>query len=183
MLKSYLINPYPFSILNAKLNRANDNLLLFQGTIDSNLLWLVLFSIRLLPLGSKWRFYKAQFIKSNNAYSSELRLGSKIVRNLFVVLPVGSYRRARYCNVKGASRMRAGQGIWTLRQGILGHFRPLWGIFGANGQFKDTFLFEGRGCIPLLPPSRCAPALLIFPEPICRISSLCVSIFIIWWDD
>ena len=26
---------------------------------------------------------------------------------------------------RGASRMRAGQGIWILRQGILGHFRPL----------------------------------------------------------
>ena len=25
----------------------------------------------------------------------------------------------------GASRVRAGQGIWILRQGILGHFRPL----------------------------------------------------------
>ena len=57
----------------------------------------------------------------------------------------------------GASRMRAGQGICVLRQGILGQFRPLLYIFGAKGLFKDTFLFEGRGCIPLLPPSRCAP--------------------------
>ena len=55
---------------------------------------------------------------------------------------------------RGASRMRAGQGIWILKQGILGHFRPLLGIFGANGLFKDTFLFEGRVCIP---PPRCAP--------------------------
>ena len=59
---------------------------------------------------------------------------------------------------RGASRMRAGQGIWILRQGILGHFRPSGRIFGANGLFKDTFPFEGRGCIPLLPPPRCAPA-------------------------
>ena len=48
----------------------------------------------------------------------------------------------------GASRMRAGQGICVPRQGILGHFRPLLDIFGAKGLFKDTFLFEGRGCIP-----------------------------------
>ena len=27
--------------------------------------------------------------------------------------------------IRGASRVRAGQGIWILRQGILGHFRPL----------------------------------------------------------
>ena len=26
---------------------------------------------------------------------------------------------------RGASRMRAGQGIWILKQGILDHFRPL----------------------------------------------------------
>ena len=70
-----------------------------------------------------------------------------------------------YC--KGASRVRAGQGIWILRQGILGHFRPLWGIFGANSLFKDTFPFEGRGCIPLLPPSRCAPALFNIKLPPC----------------
>ena len=50
--------------------------------------------------------------------------------------------------VRGACRMRAGQGICVLRQGILSHFRPLLGIFGENGLFKDTFLFEGRGCIP-----------------------------------
>ena len=50
--------------------------------------------------------------------------------------------------ISGASRMRAGQGICVLRQGILGHFRPLLDIFGAKGLFKDTFLFEGRGCIP-----------------------------------
>ena len=48
--------------------------------------------------------------------------------------------------------MRAGQGICGLRQGILGHFRPLLDIFGAKGLLKDTFLFEGRGCIPLLLP-------------------------------
>ena len=56
----------------------------------------------------------------------------------------------------GASRMRAGQGICVLRQGILGHFRPLLDIFGAKGLFKDTFLFEGRGCIPIL-ASQCLP--------------------------
>ena len=48
----------------------------------------------------------------------------------------------------GASRMRAGQGICALRQRILGHFRPSLDIVGAKGLFKDTFLFEGRGCIP-----------------------------------
>ena len=51
-------------------------------------------------------------------------------------------------SISGASRIRAGQGICVLRQGILGHFRPLLDIFGAKGLFKDTFLFEGRGCIP-----------------------------------
>ena len=60
----------------------------------------------------------------------------------------------------GASRMRTGQGICVLRQGILGYFRPLLDAFGAKGLFKDTFLFEGRGCIPL--PSKCAPALNFF---------------------
>ena len=55
-------------------------------------------------------------------------------------------------SISGASRIRAGQGICVLRQGILGHFRPLLDIFGAKGLFKDTFLFEGRGCIPPLPP-------------------------------
>ena len=67
-----------------------------------------------------------------------------------------SKNRAWYENIKcfktflcsGTSRMRAGQGICDLRQGILGHFRPLLDIFGAKGLFKDTFLFEGRGCIP-----------------------------------
>ena len=39
-------------------------------------------------------------------------------------------------------------GMWILRQVILGHFRPSWGIFGANALFKDTFYFEDRGCIP-----------------------------------
>ena len=61
--------------------------------------------------------------------------------------------------VRGASRMRAGQGIWITRQGILGQFRPLWGIFGANHQFKDTLLLEGRGYIPL--PHRCAPGFIL----------------------
>ena len=75
---------------------------------------------------------------------------------------VGIYQSKKHCwRARGASRMRAGQGIWILRQGFLDHFRPLWGIFGANGLFKDTFPFEGRGCIPLLPPSRCAPASII----------------------
>ena len=36
-----------------------------------------------------------------------------------------------------------------LRQDIVGHLRSLWGMFGANGLFADTFLFEGRGYIPL----------------------------------
>jgi len=58
-------------------------------------------------------------------------------------------------NSSGASRMRARQGICVLRQGILGHFGPLLDIFGAKDLFKDTFLFESRGCIPL--PPRCAP--------------------------
>ena len=49
---------------------------------------------------------------------------------------------------RGASRMRAGKGIWIMRQGILGHFRSLWGIFRANGLVKDTFLLEGRRCVP-----------------------------------
>ena len=40
----------------------------------------------------------------------------------------------------GASRMRAGQGIYGLRQCILNHFRPLLDIFGAKGLFKDTFV-------------------------------------------
>ena len=52
-------------------------------------------------------------------------------------------------SISGASRIRAGQGICVLRQGILGHFRPLLDIFGAKGLFKDTFLFEGKGCIHL----------------------------------
>ena len=52
--------------------------------------------------------------------------------------------------VRGASRMRTGQGIRILRQGILCHFRPLWGIFGTNDLFKYTFHFEGS-----VPP-RCA---------------------------
>ena len=60
--------------------------------------------------------------------------------------------------ISGASRMRAGQGICVLRQGILGHFRPLLDIFGAKGLFKETFLFEGRGCIS--PPPRCASEIL-----------------------
>ena len=50
----------------------------------------------------------------------------------------------------GANRTRAGQGICVLWQSILGHFRPLLDIFGAKGLFKDTFLFEGRGCIPFI---------------------------------
>ena len=53
--------------------------------------------------------------------------------------------------------MRAGQGICVLRQGILGHFRPLLDIYGAKGLFKYTYLFEGRGRIPL--PPRCAPVI------------------------
>ena len=43
----------------------------------------------------------------------------------------------------GVSRMRAGQGIWILRQDILGLLRSLSVMFGANGLFKDTFIFEG----------------------------------------
>ena len=58
----------------------------------------------------------------------------------------------------GASRMKAGQGICVLGQGILGHFRTLSEIFGAKGLFKDT-IFEGRGCIP--PPPLDAPLLEI----------------------
>ena len=65
-------------------------------------------------------------------------------------------------SISGASRIRAGQGICVLRQGILGHFRPLLDIFGAKGLFKDTFLFEGRVCIPPPPPPRCAPEREVF---------------------
>ena len=54
--------------------------------------------------------------------------------------------------------MRTGQGICVLRQGILGHFRPLLDIFEAKGLFKDTFLFEGSGCIS--PPPLDAPLVL-----------------------
>ena len=57
-----------------------------------------------------------------------------------------------------ASKMRTGQEIGILKQGILGRLRPLQVIFRANVLFKETFLFEGRGCIPSLPP-RCAPDL------------------------
>ena len=46
-----------------------------------------------------------------------------------------------------ACRMRVRQGICVLRQGTLGHFRPLLDIFREKGLFKDTFLFEGWGCI------------------------------------
>ena len=53
--------------------------------------------------------------------------------------------------ISSASRIRVGQGICVPRQGILGHFRPLLDIFRAKGLLKDTFLFEGRGCIPLPP--------------------------------
>ena len=55
-------------------------------------------------------------------------------------------------SISGASRIRAGQGICVLRQGILGHFRPLLDIFGAKDLFKDPFLFEGSGCIHSNPP-------------------------------
>ena len=43
-----------------------------------------------------------------------------------------------------------GQGIWILRQGILGHFVPLWGIFGANVLFKTIF-FLRAGMYPSSP--------------------------------
>ena len=52
--------------------------------------------------------------------------------------------------------MRAGKGKRILRQGILGHFGTLLDILEANDLFKDTLLFESRGCIPH--PPRCAPA-------------------------
>ena len=52
-----------------------------------------------------------------------------------------------YCRRSGASRIMAGQGIWMLRQCILGHLRPLKG--GKIGLFKDTLNFECRRCIPL----------------------------------
>ena len=78
---------------------------------------------------------------------------------VFPIIDSG-YEQKLFCvlekmTISGASRMRAGQGICVLRQGILGHFRPSVDIFGAKGLFKDTFLFEGRGFIP--PPPRCAP--------------------------
>ena len=60
----------------------------------------------------------------------------------------------------GASRMRAGQGIYGLRQCILNHFRPLLDIFGAKGLFKDTFFFRVGDVSPLPPLD--APLILIF---------------------
>ena len=50
--------------------------------------------------------------------------------------------------------------IGDIRQGILGHFKPLLGIFGAKGLFKDTFLFEGRDVSLSLPLD--APLCFIF---------------------
>ena len=43
----------------------------------------------------------------------------------------------------GAPRMTAEKGIWILRQSISGKLRSLWGIFGANGLFKDTLFRAG----------------------------------------
>ena len=64
---------------------------------------------------------------------------------------------------RGAYRMRVGQRISKLRQGILVHFRPLQGIFGANSLFKESFLFEGRDVYPL--PSRCTPDMVtVIPD-------------------
>ena len=51
---------------------------------------------------------------------------------------------ARFPIFRGASRMRTGQEICVLRQGILSHFKNLLDIFAANGLFKDTSHFEGR---------------------------------------
>ena len=66
-------------------------------------------------------------------------------------LPVSN---AYFHGPSGACRMGAGQGICVLRQGILGHYRPL--LVRAKGIFKDTFPFEGRGYITPSPPT-CAP--------------------------
>ena len=38
------------------------------------------------------------------------------------------------------SKARAGQGIRILKQDSLGHFRPLWGIFGAHGLFYSPYM-------------------------------------------
>ena len=45
---------------------------------------------------------------------------------------------------RGASRIMAGHINNEARHFM--RLRPLQGIFGANGLFKDTFHFEGRGC-------------------------------------
>ena len=71
---------------------------------------------------------------------------------------LSDYQYAKASILSGASRMRAGQGICDLRQGILGRFRPLSDIFGAKGLLKDTFLFEGRDASPL--PPRCFPEVI-----------------------
>ena len=77
---------------------------------------------------------------------SDIRYASiKLRRKIIQYMVMGKVNSS---SISGASRIRAGQGICVLRQGILGHFRPLLDIFGAKGLFKDTFLFEGRGCIP-----------------------------------
>ena len=52
------------------------------------------------------------------------------------------------------------QGISSLKQGILRHFRPYSCTFRSNGLFRDMlhFTFWGRRCIP--PPlSRCTPVI------------------------
>ena len=76
---------------------------------------------------------------------------------------------ARFPIFRGASRMRTGQEICVLRQGILSHFKNLLDIFAANGLFKDTLLYEGSGCIP--PPPRCAPDLYL-PHEIISLSKI-----------
>ena len=53
--------------------------------------------------------------------------------------------------VRGASRMRAGQGIWILRQGILGHFRPFEVFSGQMACSKTLFLLRAGDVSPSYP--------------------------------
>ena len=57
---------------------------------------------------------------------------------------------------RGASSMRTGQGIWILRQGILGQFKPFVRHFRGKWPVQRHFSFSGQGMYP--PPTiRCPP--------------------------
>ena len=62
---------------------------------------------------------------------------------------IGTPLGNKHTPIRDMSRMRVGQGIWVLRQGILGHLRSLWGTF------KILFHF-GTGDVSLHPPFMCA---------------------------